>query len=173
MSGPLRWVLALLVILGAACADTTPDAAPPLPDRAVFELEVWPVLVRDCGFSTCHGSQERFFRIVGPGHERLDPLTDMFAPATPAELDLSYQRTRSMIDAGDPGASPLLRKPLSAAAGGAGHEGTDAYGRDVYLSEADPRYQVLAAWVLAPPTVPGVPSQVPQPQPQPHPGAPP
>lgn len=139
---------ACLAALATGCVDPGADAPLPAPDRARFDSEVWPVLVRDCGFTECHGAPERFFRVLGPGHVRLDPATRLGDPVTPAELELSYQRARSMLDGADPGASLLLRKPLAVEAGGAGHEGTDVFGRDVYTSPADPGYLVIQAWVI-------------------------
>jgi hypothetical protein len=56
----------------------------------------------------------------------------------------------SMIDERDLKGSLLLRKPLSVAAGGAGHRGVDNYGRDVYRTKQDSGYVALARWVLAP-----------------------
>jgi hypothetical protein len=117
-------------------------------DRATFDVSVYPVLVRDCGFSECHGATERFFRVVGPGHERLDPGLRLSAPVTEAELQLSYDRERSMIDAARPTDSLLLRKPLDVSAGGIGHEGTDEFGMDVYRSVDDPSFQALVGWVM-------------------------
>jgi hypothetical protein len=117
---------------------------------SVFEDEVYPVLIRDCAFSTCHGAEERFFRIWGPGRVRLDPLSvTAFTPATPDEITNSYQRAMSMIDAKEPGRSLLLRKPLAAAAGGAGHLGVDRFGRNVYRSVDDQGYLVLSRWVFS------------------------
>ena len=114
----------------------------------MFEDEVYPVLIRDCAFSTCHGAEERFFRIWGPGRVRLDPLsTTAFTAATQEELDNSYQRATSMIDAKQPSRSLLLRKPLATAAGGAGHLGADQFGRNVYRSVDDEGYLVLSRWV--------------------------
>jgi hypothetical protein len=139
---------AFAVMLLVGCASVVEEPGPPERDRAVFDERVWPVLVRDCGFSECHGSAERFFRVLGPGHERLDPAMRLADPVTPAELQLSYDRARGMIDASDPAQSLLLRKPLEVAAGGAGHEGTDRYGRDVYRSVQDPNFRVLVDWVL-------------------------
>lgn len=140
--------VALLSALLAGCASVVEDGAPAERDRGAFDAQVWPVLVRDCGFSECHGSSERFFRVLGPGHERLDPTMRLSAPVTEAELQFSFDRARSMIDASDPAQSLLLRKPLEVAAGGSGHEGTDHYGRDVYRSVDDPRFRVLVDWVM-------------------------
>ena len=44
------------------------------------------------------------------------------------------ERALSMIDRDNPERSPLFMKPLERAAGGAGHEGTDLFGRDVYAA---------------------------------------
>lgn len=140
----------LAAMLWASCASVEDPAPPPLLDRGAFDVAVWPVLVRDCGFSTCHGSTDRFFRVVGPGHERLDPLMLLTEPVTEAELQFSYDRARAMVDAHDPGRSLLLRKPLELAAGGSGHEGADTFGLNVYRSAEDPSYQALLTWVLAP-----------------------
>ena len=143
-----RCCLPLLAALAGACASTEESFALATPDRAAFEAQVWPILVRDCGFAACHGSEPRFFLVYGPGHERLDPTLRTAAAVTPAELQLSYDRARSMIDAADPANSLLLKKPLEVAAGGAGHEGTDVYGRDVYARVDDPNFQVLVRWVM-------------------------
>jgi hypothetical protein len=147
---PALLVLALvLVMLG--CAQTDHDLELAQRDRASFDSTVWPILVRDCGFSECHGSAERFFRVLGPGHVRLDPAMRLTEPATEAELAFSYERARSMIDADDPARSLLLLKPLEVEAGGSSHDGVDRFGLDVYRSKADPRFQTLAAWALATP----------------------
>ena len=146
MSAAIRYLL-LWAALAGGCAPVEPQGALATPDRATFDTQVWPILVRDCGFSACHGSEPRFFLVFGPGHERLDPTLRTSAPVTPQELQLSYDRARSMIDLDEPGLSPLLRKPLEVAAGGSGHQGTDNFGRDVYRSVDDPSFQTLLRWV--------------------------
>lgn len=144
-----RNLLSCCFALGAmACANTAEDPVSSTPDRVIFDTQVYPILVRDCGHSACHGSEARFFRVVGPGHVRLDPATRLAAPVTEAELTLSYSRARSMIDPGDPERSPLLIKSLEAAAGGADHEGADSFGRNVYRSPEDADFQVLVRWAL-------------------------
>jgi hypothetical protein len=144
----LRLGLLALTLALLGCVEGEQDLVLAERDRATFDATVWPILVRDCGFSECHGSAHRFFRVVGPGHARLDPATRMTEPVTAAELQLSYDRARSMIDARHPERSLLLTKPLDVSAGGAGHEGVDRFGLDVYRSVADPSYQVLRSWVL-------------------------
>jgi len=131
-----------------SCASTAEDPVLSTPLRDVFDTQVYPILVRDCGHSACHGSENRFLRVVGPGHVRLDPGMRLAAPVTEAELVLTYNRARSMIDPADPERSPLLIKSLEAAAGGADHEGADSFGRNVYRSPDDPDFQVLVRWAL-------------------------
>ena len=143
------WWVPLLAALWPGCAGGADDATIASPNRAAFDTQVWPILVRDCGFSACHGSEQRFFRVVGPGHERLDSAVQFSAPVTQVELQLSYDRARSMINAQDPGRSLLLLKPLAQAAGGVGHEGTDGFGRNVYQRVDDPNYQVLVQWAVS------------------------
>ena len=131
-----------------ACASTAEDPVLSTPDRAAFDTQVYPILVRDCGHSACHGNEARFFRVLGPGHVRLDPTTRLADPVSPAELALSYDRARSMLDPGNPNKSPLLVKPLEVASGGSDHEGTDSFGRNVYRSPDNPDFQVLVRWAL-------------------------
>jgi hypothetical protein len=121
------------------------------PDKTQFVETAYPILLRDCGFSACHGAQDRFFRIYGPGRSRFTPAPDAEPgdPQTDAEVTQSYERARSMIDAKRPQESLLLRKPLETQAGGSGHKGRDAYERNVYLTVQDPSYQALRNWVYS------------------------
>lgn len=116
------------------------------PDMMLFTTEVYPVMLRDCGFHTCHGSTERFFQVFGPGRGRLVPGTRPLDPATDQEILQTYQRARSMIDITDPARSLLVRKPLATKAGGVGHEGVDGLGRDVYQTAEEFRYRIIDAW---------------------------
>lgn len=119
----------------------------PAPDPATFEREVYPVLLRDCGFPACHGAPERFFQVLGPGRTRASEDVAPFDPALPEEVEHTYNRARSMLaHASSVSESLLLRKPLSVRAGGAGHEGLDPWGQDIYRSPFDPGFQVLYAW---------------------------
>jgi hypothetical protein len=148
MRGSALRACGLWIALLVGCAEQG-DYTIPSADRAHFESEVLPVLLRDCAFHACHGSAERFFQVFGPGHGRLDPLTRPLDPLTPAEIDHSFMRALSMFEPGDLEHSLLLVKPLAVDAGGASHEGTDTLGRDVYQSKEDPAYRVLHDWVLA------------------------
>src|SRR5688500_1294297 len=88
----------MLIASLTACAAEPPALMITTPDRARFDQDVYPVLLRDCGFNACHGSAERFFQVFGPGRERLPSVMDSLAPAGPDELAYSYERARSMID---------------------------------------------------------------------------
>lgn len=104
------------------------------------------VLLRDCAFPACHASQERFFRVFGPGRARI-PGTKFDNDVFFFEGKLARISAQEFINPDNPSQSMLLRKPLSVSAGGAGHGGVDYFGRDVYSSTSDDGYQVLARWV--------------------------
>lgn len=114
----------------------------PAPDYDAFERDVYPVLLRDCGFPACHANENRPFRIYGPYRLRADSETERDEPPTSDEIWLSYQRTRSMLVAPDVEQSPLLRKPLP----GGGHDGVDHLGRSVYDDTSHPAYVLLRQW---------------------------
>ena len=138
---------ALVVALLAACTEPTGELEVPKPDPVVFRDAVYPILLRDCGFPGCHGTSERFFAVYGPGRTRLDPQTDIFAPATATELALTYERASSMLVGPDgPRGSLLVRKPIPPSQGGAGHRGDDLWGTAVFRSKDDQRYATLYNW---------------------------
>lgn len=142
--------LGLVASLAGACAaEQSRGWQPAEPEFQSFIDEALPVLLRDCGFHTCHGSTERFFRIWGPGRTRLDATSLEFERLTPEEWEASYHMAASMVDARSPEQSLLLRKPLAIAAGGAAHGGADKFGRNVYRSTNDSGYAALRRWVLA------------------------
>ncbi len=133
-----------------ACTDPQTDLAIPGADATVFKTSVYPILLRDCGFTTCHGTTDRFFAVFGPGRARLDPATAIYDAPTPYELALTYTRARSMLVGPDgPTSSLLLRKPLPLADGGAGHKGDDPWGHTVYATIDDPHYVTLYRWATA------------------------
>lgn len=107
-----------------------------------FRDEVYPILVRDCGFVRCHGDTARFFVVLGPGRARLDPTTNLFDPPTDDELWSAYQNARGML-ASDRGVldSPLLTKPVD----GRAHGGLDRFGRNVWEPGAA-ELEVLERW---------------------------
>jgi hypothetical protein len=139
---------ALLIALAGCVQPTTLDL--PSADPVVFRDTVYPVLLADCGFNTCHGTSDRFFSVFGPGRARLDPSTAPFDPATPYELAHSYARAESMLlGPTGPRDSLLLRKPIPLVEGGAGHKGDDPWGNSVYASTSDERYLAIYQWATA------------------------
>jgi len=146
-----KCLLCMLALGCVACADEAGNARFNKLNAAQFRTEVYPVLLRDCGFPTCHGSTDRFFQVWGPGRGRLDPTKRAFDLTTGAELSTSYQLALSMVDGKHPERSLLLRKPLAREAGGAGHEGVDKFGRNVYRSANDQGYLAIARWVFSQP----------------------
>lgn len=143
---------ALLPLSG--CAFEAPRADPPRPDpaleaefEALFEAEVYPILVRDCGFPECHGDPRRFFRVYGPRRTRQLPTTIDDDPATAEEIASSFDRARSMLASAESAEdSLLLRKPLEVDQGGAPHMGIDQHGRDIFASTEHEDYRTLLAW---------------------------
>jgi hypothetical protein len=140
----------LCCFVGFSCASSDQEfsGALPAPDGRLFVEEAYPLLLRDCAFVTCHGAQNRFFQVYGPGRVRFDvTATEPSDPATLAEVLHSYDRARSMLTTSDTREKTLLlRKPLELQAGGQGHQGVDALGRNVFASASDPGYQVLLRW---------------------------
>jgi hypothetical protein len=144
-------LLALVSLVVSSCASGEEwSGRPPAADYAMFEASVYPVLLRDCAFSECHGHELRFFHVFGPGRARIDPMLEPADPATAEEIRATYQRAVSMLASDrDIARSLLLTKPLESRAGGQGHKGTDVLGRNVYASADDPSYQLLRAWALS------------------------
>ncbi|MCX5746261.1 MAG: hypothetical protein NT062_27605, partial [Proteobacteria bacterium] len=144
-----------LLVLLMGCVEAEAPLEIPAADPIAFRTTVYPILLADCGFPACHGDARRFFSVFGPGRTRLDPMSAPYDPATPDELAQSYTRARSMLLA-PTGVrrSPLLRKPLAVAAGGAGHGGADAWGANLYASKDDPRFRALFFWATAAAEVP-------------------
>ena len=157
-----RWlVIAALSLCALGCAD---EQEKPVAARRPFmpyRMEVYPVLLADCGFPACHGAPERFFRVYGPGRTRLPnsdgTIPEAFDTPTADEQELTYQLALSMINENDRAGSLLLRKPLAVEAGGYGHLGVDNYGRDVYRTTQDAGYVKLARWVFSDPPMPAMP----------------
>jgi hypothetical protein len=115
----------------------------PGPGYEQFRTEIYPQLLRDCGFNACHGDADRYYQVFGPGRMRLDEEMDLFLPPTEEEIDISYDRARAMLlTRGELLDSPLLRKPVE----GGGHAGLDAEGRNVYAGRNDPEFLKLVEW---------------------------
>lgn len=141
-------LVALAFATGCAIEPTTLEV--PSASAQVFQERVYPVLLADCAFTACHGNKDRFFSVFGPGRARLDPTTDIFAPATPGELAHSFTRAESMlVGPRGPKSSLLVRKPVPLDQGGAGHKGDDLYGGSVYATVDDPHFVVIYNWAIA------------------------
>jgi hypothetical protein len=151
----LLWIALYALYALCACAEEPESPVAARRDFQQFQREVYPVLLRDCGFPACHGAPERFFRVWGPGRNRLTGSSgippDAFDIPTGDELSNSFELAKSMIDERDRKGSMLLRKPLAVAAGGSGHLGVDNYGRDIYRTPSDTGYVTIARWVLSDP----------------------
>lgn len=154
MSYRLAPFVALLLAMGCAHDAVEITALPP--DQQAFVRDVYPIILRDCGFPECHGSTQRFYQVFGPGRVRIGPPpmgvdpSDVLYSVTEQELLVTYQRTRSMLTrTSEQQDFLLLRKPLEVAAGGAGHLGTDRLGRNVYQSQQDPSWVALKVWAVS------------------------
>ncbi|MCA9693779.1 MAG: hypothetical protein KC636_29600, partial [Myxococcales bacterium] len=81
--------LALLGLVLGGCVDEGPSVVP-APDRSLFATQAYPILLRDCGFPGCHGAEDRYYQVFGPGRTRLaapgEPPPGPFDLATPYEL---------------------------------------------------------------------------------------
>jgi hypothetical protein len=133
-------VLSLAAAL-VACDDV--ERVVPAPERGRFEVEVYPVLLRDCAFAGCHGDPRRPLFVPGPGRTRLDPEMSPLDPPTRAELGRAYDRARSQLLAEGDEPAPLLHKPGS----GAAHRGRDIHGDNVYEDPAAPGLEIMTRWV--------------------------
>jgi hypothetical protein len=157
-----RRCLAVLLLGAAICGGCGEGSGEysgtlPSPDGQLFVQEVYPMLLRNCAFVTCHGAPGRFLQVFGPGRSRLDSTaTKPDDAATLAEVMHGYERARSMLaTAKRVEDCLLLGKPLEPAAGGQGHKGVDELGRNVFASDSDPDYALLFRWARshgAPPT---------------------
>jgi len=138
---------ALLAVAVAACTEPSGELVVPAADPIVFRDAVYPILLRDCGFPACHGTRERFFAVFGPGRTRLDPTTPIYDPPTPVEMELTYDRARSMLlGPHGPQDSLFVKKPIPLDQGGAGHGGDDLWGVPVFRTKDDQRYVTLYRW---------------------------
>lgn len=139
-------VRALSLSVGLFACDAPPTELPG-PSYSEFRDQVYPLLMRDCGFVQCHGDDDRFFALYGPGRARLDAATDIFDPVTKDELSFAYQSARGMLtNDGDVSTSPLLSKPLE----GRAHGGLDDFGRNIW-HEDDPAWQTVSRWAAGVP----------------------
>jgi hypothetical protein len=142
-------ILAVVALPTACSSETNWSGEVAVADQAVFNRDVYPVLLADCAYSQCHGAEQRFFRVFGPGRTRLKDASGSSSSAL--EMQASYVRALSMLitDGSRPLIeSPLLIKPLDVAAGGSAHGGNDNFGHNVYRSASDPGYALIKGWAL-------------------------
>jgi hypothetical protein len=139
--------------LAVALAGCQPLADPPRPlaplDQAYFDCRVQPVLGTSCAAFACHGDGRRFFRVFARNRLRWGgDEAARNARLTDGERAANFDAARSFVDAGAPGASLLLLKPLEAGAGGYYHRGAEIYGGgNVFRDQTDPDWKTLAAWI--------------------------
>lgn len=144
--------LGVISILAMGCEGPSGTIEVERHNRALFNDEVYPVLLRDCAFPACHGSEERIFRVYGPGRVRLSTTEQQASPfdrATTTEIGRTFELAMAHRNADDPEQSLILRKPLAVEAGGTGHYGVDRFGRDVYRTAQDSGYRILEGWVTS------------------------
>jgi hypothetical protein len=138
----LVFPLAMLALLGFVCASPPPPTQVPVLDYDCFVTE----LLASCGFSNCHGAADRPMRLFSPAGNRLRPNLPT-TELTEEEHLANYHRVRGYAAPTSAELPDLLRKPLQTEAGGSGHDGEDAFGRNVYASKEDPRWQLVSSWV--------------------------
>ncbi|MBP7779709.1 MAG: hypothetical protein KA371_21535 [Acidobacteria bacterium] len=132
------WMLA-----GGASAQTPAGAAL---DFEVFKARVQPLFtakregLMTC--LTCHGGK------VGT-RLRLQPLADGAATWSDEDARKNFDSARGLVKPGAPMESRLLTHPLDRNAGGDSFHG----GGKHWLTQADPEWQTLAAWVRGPHSV--------------------
>lgn len=123
----------------ASAPDPAPAAAKTL-DFETFKTQIQPILLarREGAVRcvTCHAGK------VGT-RLRLQPLADGATTWTDDEARKNFESASTLVVPGDPLASRLLVHPLDRRAGGDAFHG----GGKHWLSQADPEWQTLAAWV--------------------------
>jgi hypothetical protein len=103
-----------------------PATEPSAADFAIFEAEVSPVLGKSCAAANCHGSPANSLHLT--------------CGDSPEEVRWNYFAAQDYVSQ-DPPLSEIVRRPLSAAAGGTYHEGGA-----LFASTNDPGYQALLRW---------------------------
>ncbi len=136
-----RTLLTASLVLPGCYTGDAPSV--PRPSYDEFRADIYPLLLRDCGFNLCHGNPDRYYQVFGPGRMRLSDDVELLDDATEEEIEHSYDRARAMLlTRSNVMATPLLRKPLE----GGGHAGLDDDGRNVYATPEDPDFVRLAEW---------------------------
>lgn len=141
----MRRLVLVLALIG--CAPAPPPTQLPGLDRAAFERYVEPELMASCGFSNCHGAQQRPLRVFALAGTRISPSLSSNIPLTPEEHQANYERAIVVAAPTSAELPDLLRKPLQLEAGGSGHGGVDHFGQNVFPSKRDARWTLLEDWV--------------------------
>jgi len=122
--------------LSGGCAKPTTAPEPPaggqryVLDYAVFVASIDTIFTaRGCDDANCHGGGIR-------GTFELSPVGGK-------DVDMDYFQVSLQVDPSDPTASPILRKPLDEAAGGAVH----AAQPPAFATTGDPDYQAILNWI--------------------------
>ncbi|MGE0816057.1 MAG: hypothetical protein AB7O28_23325 [Vicinamibacterales bacterium] len=146
---PSLHTLGLAVLAGHLAAAGAAAQSPAL-DMGVFASKVQPIFTakRDglMTCATCHTGK------VGTAF-RLQPLADGAATWTADEAKKNFEMVRRLVKPGAPMESRLLMHPLDRTAGGDAFHG----GGKHWLTQANPEWQTLAAWVRGSATFPTVP----------------
>ncbi|HSH76403.1 MAG TPA: hypothetical protein VLA09_12015 [Longimicrobiales bacterium] len=157
-----RWLAGLALMAGVgvlAAAGATPSPEPAsetaapvaadaqeLPGFAFYRQNVEPMFVRPRGYPNSGEQAACVMCHVWQTSIRL-ALQEMTETAngwewTEAQSRINYQVVTQLVNASDPASSKLLRKPLSAGAGGEGHTGGTYWD-----STDDPEYEVVREWI--------------------------
>jgi YVTN family beta-propeller protein len=132
--------VAMLELLFAALLGQQPAAPPasPVLDYEFYKARVEPLFIEKreghARCVTCHG---------GSATLRLQRLAEGATGWTEEQSRQNFEAARAMVVPGSPGASRLLRHPLSRAAGGDVFHG----GGQHWTTKSDPDWKVLEAWV--------------------------
>jgi YVTN family beta-propeller protein len=130
----------MLELLLAALLGQSPAAPPPtaMLDYDFYKARVQPLFLEKreghARCVTCHG---------GSATLRLQRLAEGATAWTEAQTRQNFEAAKAMVVPGSPGASKLLRHPLSRDAGGDVFHG----GGQHWTSKSDPDWKVLEAWV--------------------------
>ncbi len=146
----MRFYIVALALLPTACTvDLEDGASLPALDESFYRCRVQPIVTKSCSMFVCHGDANRYYKLFARNRLRLGLQEEQRnATTTEAERRFDFDATRAHVDAANPRQSLLLLKPLDQSAGGYFHGGATEYGMgDVFLSEDEPDYQTMLAWV--------------------------
>ena len=131
-----------LSIVGAASpqAQAAPGGQAPKLSYEIFRDKVQPILMSPRkGNARCTACHAR----VGGGNTYLEPLPPGSTTPTEEQTKRNFERVSRLVVPGQPLKSRLLINPLVETAGGSSWHG----GGKRWMSQDDPEWQTLAAWV--------------------------